>query len=91
MVRDFLTSCGGGCDNRPSAEDDITPRTARRGGVGEMGGDVGNMGENPAGSATPGPWQFYPEALSEFAGQHAALKHIFRKEKKLVTAMFTLF
>ncbi len=28
----------------------------------------------------PGPWQFYPEALSEFAGQHVALKHVFRKE-----------
>jgi hypothetical protein len=32
----------------------------------------------------PGPWQFYPEALSEFAGQHVALKHVFRKEKPYI-------
>jgi hypothetical protein len=35
-------------------------------------------------AAAVGPWEFYPEALSEFAGQHEALKHIFRKGAKPV-------
>jgi len=42
---------------------------------------AGERGDELQQQESPGPWQFYPEALSEFAGQHVALKHVFRKEK----------
>jgi hypothetical protein len=41
-----------------------------------------DIGTDTCGTGTTtGPWEFYPEALSEFAGQHASLKHVFRKER----------